>query len=65
MDRVEAAQERNEKLTFHLIRVMSGQQSAQAKRSKELDKQIAALGKQIAAFLSGIARSNGHGRKAM
>jgi septal ring factor EnvC (AmiA/AmiB activator) len=80
MDRIETVLEQNQKLTFQLITLMSGQQSALAKLSKalketnealketnealkETNQTVNALGKRMDAFLSGLARVNGRGRK--
>ena len=80
MDRLEASMrqadarlDRNERLTFQLIGLMSGQQTALAKLSKairetnevvkETSETVKALGKRMDAFVAGLARGNGHGFK--
>ena len=61
--------ERNEKLTFQLIALMSQQAAHHVKLSKETDRRfketsemIDRLGKKIDAFVSASRRTNGHGQ---
>jgi uncharacterized protein YdcH (DUF465 family) len=70
LDKVSQRQDRNERLTYQLITLMSQQQSQAGKRLlqtderfRKTDERINKLAKKIDAFLSGLGKNGKNGHK--